>query len=266
MAMCAKLSARFSGKMSDFVINTNLPQRAKIVALGEKYSDILDEPLKKLGLLPVYVPDNPCVDARLSGHADLSLFHAGGDRIFLAPYLKNSDFAQFLGKIGFIVEYADINQSEKYPHDAQLNIASIGRAIVYGKKTAYRPIVEYLTIAQKLTVIPINQGYAKCSILAVDERSIITQDRGAAQACAAAGFDVLCIESGYVSLPGFEYGFLGGSGFKLSADILAFTGTLDEHPDKKRILDFLHTRGVKPVYLTERPVFDVGSIIPLTEY
>lgn len=266
MAMCAKLSARFSGKMSDFVINTNLPQRAKIVALGEKYSDILDEPLKKLGLLPVYVPDNPCVDARLSGHADLSLFHAGGDRIFLAPYLKNSDFAQFLGKIGFIVEYADINQSEKYPNDAQLNIAAIGSTFVYGKKTAYRPIVDCLTNIQKWKSIPINQGYAKCSILTVDERSIITQDRGAAQACAEAGFNILSVEPGYVSLPGFEYGFLGGSGFKLSADILAFTGTLDEHPDKKRILDFLHTRSVKPVYLTERPVFDVGSIIPLTEY
>lgn len=257
---------RFLGKMSDFVINPNLPRRAKIVVLGEKYADILDKSLNMLGLSPIYVPDNPSVDARLSGHVDLSVFHAGEDRVFLAPYLKNTGFAQYLEKNGFFIEYADINQSEKYPNDAQLNITACGSALVYGRKTAYPPIINYLTNNHKFTAIPINQGYAKCSILAADEHSIITQDRGAAQACAAAGFDVLCVAPGYVSLPGFEYGFLGGSGFKLSADTLAFTGTLDEHPDKERILDFLHARGVKPVYLTDRPVFDVGSIIPLVEY
>lgn len=252
--------------MSDYVIYPNLPQRAKVVALGEKYADILDKPLNMFGLLPIYVPDNPYVDARLSGHADLSVFHAGGDRVFLAPYLKNTSFAQYLEKTGFFIEYADINQSEKYPNDAQLNIAACGSALVYGRKTAYRPIVDFLTNNCEFTAIHINQGYAKCSILTVDERSIITQDRGAAQACAAAGFDVLCVAPGYVSLPGFEYGFLGGSGFKLSADTMAFTGTLDEHPDKERILDFLYARGVKPVYLTDRLLFDIGGIIPLTEY
>ena len=111
----------------------------------------------------------------------------------------------------------------------------------------------------------IKQGYAKCSALIVDERSIISQDRGLTRAAAAAGLDVLQISPGHVALDGFEYGFLGGAGFKISRDKLCFTGVLDIHPDKGRILDFLSARGIRPLYLTDRPVFDIGSAIPLTE-
>lgn len=255
----------FLGKMSKFVESPNLPQRARIVALGEKYADILDKPLKTQGLSPLYAPNNPDVDPRLSGHADLSVFHAGWDRIFLAPYLRYTDFAKKLTEIGFLIEYTDINQNKKYPFDAQLNIAAFGKHFVYGKKTAYSSIVRNLTIDEHMSGLAINQGYAKCATVVVDENSIITADRGEAQACLEAGIDVLLVEPGHVELPGFEYGFLGGASFKLSKNAIAFTGALDKHPDKERILDFLHERGVSPVYLTEKAVFDVGSILPLTE-
>ena len=112
---------------------------------------------------------------------------------------------------------------------------------------------------------PVRQGYAKCSMLVVDERSIITQDAGIARAARGIGLNVLEIMPGYVALDGFEYGFLGGAGFKPAAGIIAFTGTLDAHPDRLRILTFLAARGVSAVYLTGLPVFDIGSAIPITE-
>lgn len=252
-------------KMADFVLDANLPKRAHCVIIGEKYSQILRKPLEKHDIMPLFVPDNPNVDKRLRGHADLSVFHAGGEKIWLAPYLRESALAAQLAELGARVRIADIAQCAAYPHDAQLNLAAFGGTFIYSPKASYAPAVEYLTATRKMRGIPVRQGYGRCSVLAVDKRSVITQDAGIARAARDAGLDVLEIASGHVALDGFEYGFLGGAGFKLSDDIVAFTGTLDEHPDKPRILAFLAAHGVSAVYLTELPVFDIGSAIPITE-
>lgn len=242
-----------------------MPSNVKVVIIGEKYEKTLYKPLDKYGIRIICLPNNKCVDERLSSHADISVFHAGGERIWLAPHLRNSDFAHELAALGSRIEFAAIEQCPAYPGDAQLNIAALASAFIYAPKVSYSPIVDYLTNERGFTAVASRQGYAKCSVLVVDERSIITQDRGIARAARTAALDVLEISPGYVSLDGFEYGFLGGAGFKLSDDTLAFTGTLDTHPDKERILGFLAARGIHPVYLTDQPVFDIGSAIPIIE-
>ena len=251
--------------MADFVLSPNLPLAADTVIIGKKYADLLQKPLQNLNIRPLFVPDNPNVDMRLSGHADLSVFHAGGERLWLAPYLRETEFSKALYEFGTDTVYANIAQRVEYPHDAQLNIAALGRAFFYNPKVSYSPIAKYLTNVKGMYPLSIKQGYAKCSALIVDERSIISQDKGLTRAAAAAGMDALQISPGHVVLDGFEYGFLGGAGFMISRDVLCFTGVLDAHPDKERILDFLSARGIKPLYLTGRPIFDIGSAIPLTE-
>lgn len=251
--------------MADFVRNANLPVCADSIILGEKYSHKLSNPLKSLNISPIFVPDNPNVDVRLSGHADLSVLHSGGDKLFLAPYLKRTEFAQNIADMGADIEFADILQRDKYPFDAQLNIALVGNLFIYNSRVSYLSVVKYLTIERGFHGINCRQGYAKCSVLVVDESSIITQDRGIARVANVAGLNVLEIEAGHVALDGFEYGFIGGAGFKLSSNVLAFTGKIDAHPDKERILAFISSRNIMPVYLTDEPVFDIGSAIILTE-
>ena len=114
-------------------------------------------------------------------------------------------------------------------------------------------------------IVDCRQGYAKCSVCVVDEGAIITADRGVETAARKAGLDVLLIEPGYIFLDGFTFGFIGGSSFKISRSKLAFTGTLDAHPNKEDIIHFLKVHEVEPVYLTERLIFDIGSGIPITE-
>ncbi len=251
--------------MAEFVKAPNLPNDANIVIIGEKYAEKLTKPLRKWGITPLFVPNNPDVDPRLAGHADLSVFHAGGERVYLAPFLRGSDFAKKLEALGVDVMFADISQALTYPHDAQLNIAALADTVIYNPKVSYLPTVEYLTIEKNYKAVSSKQGYAKCSTLAVNVCSLITQDPGIARAAMNAGLDVLQIEPGNVELSGFSCGFIGGAGFKLSKSELAFTGTLDTHPDKPRILAFLAERNITPVYLTADPIFDIGSAIPLTE-
>lgn len=252
-------------KMADFVLRANLPHAVRALIIGEKYMDILKAPLARRGITCIALPDNPCVDARLSGHADLSAFHAGGARLWLAPQLKGGAFAGALSALGADIKYADIAQGDVYPRDAQLNIAALGRAIIYNPAVAYMPIVESFTKGDACRAVICRQGYAKCSCVVVDEGAIITSDRGIARAAECAGLEVLLISPGHVTLDGFEYGFMGGAAFKLSDDVIAFTGRLDSHPDAERILAFLARRGISPVYLTDIPAFDIGGAIPLTE-
>ena len=75
--------------------------------------------------------------------------------------------------------------------------------------------------------------------------------------------DVLRIRPGYIELIGYDYGFIGGAAFLINDHTLAFTGALDRHPDKDRILDFLAQHGVQPVFLTEVPIFDIGGAVAL---
>lgn len=251
--------------MSSFVVNANLPCNAETVILGKKYAGILQKPLIKCGVSPLFVPDNPDVDKRLSGHADLSVFFAGGEWILLAPFLKGSQFAKTLDEMGLMIAFADIAQHEKYPFDAQLNAFYVGTRLIYNKKVTAREIVEKLTNDGGVRFLSGRQGYAGCSVCGVDENSIITSDAGIAALCSADGMDVLKICPGTFALDGFESGFIGGCTCKLSADKLAFTGRIDDHPDKDKIFSFLESHGVDAVFLTDFPAFDIGGAIPITE-
>ena len=249
--------------MSKFVLKPNLSEKADIVLLGDRYRDKLDGALIKHGLRPIYVPDNPYVDERLSGHADLSVLHLGENRLVLAPFLKNSNFSKRINELGSEISFSD-TQMRAYPFDSTLNICICGEVFFCNPKSVDRACVDILGM-RGVEPLSVKQGYTKCAVCVVDESSIITSDRGIHTAAEKAGFASLLIKEGHIELEGFPYGFIGGSSFKISAGELAFTGSINDHPDAGIIFDFLESRGIEPVFLTDDTIFDVGSILPLTE-
>lgn len=251
--------------MMRFVETPNLPVCASTVIIGEKYCNILQNGIKSLGINALFMPDNPYVDPRLSGHADLSVLHLGGNRLLLAPYLKRSSFSQQLEDRGFDIRFADIEQSALYPNDAQMNVCILGDKVIYNPKTVPDTIVKYLTIENGAIQISSRQGYSRCSVCVVNDNAIITADEGICRSAKAHGIDVLKIMPGYIDLPGFDYGFVGGASFKISDTKLAFTGGLDRHPDAEQIIEFTSLHNVDIVYITDKPAFDIGGAIPITE-
>lgn len=141
--------------------------------------------------------------------------------------------------------------------ESALNICIVGDYSICNEQTSGMRL-------SWLKRIPVKQRYARCSICVVDERSIITADHGIAKSCQGL-LDVLEIEPGHIELPGFDYGFIGGCSFKLNAHELAFTGNLRTHPDAERIESFLRERGVKSVCMTDGPLLDIGSAVPVQE-
>lgn len=250
--------------MSRFVSESNLPQVCSSLIYGEKYAQKLGKPLGSLHIESIFLPDNPYIYPRLSGHADLSVLHAGGEKFFLAPYLKGSAFAEKLQARGAKLCFPDLRQGRDYPQDAQLNMCILGKHVICNPKTADASIVDYLTNSG-MKLISTRQGYSRCVVCVVDADSIITEDRGIAAAAEANGLHVLLIKPGYVRLDGYPYGFIGGAAFKPAAGQLAFTGNIDAHPDREAILSFLSERGIEPVFLTRESAFDIGSAIPILE-
>jgi len=249
----------------NYIANANLPINTKTVLIGEKYSELLKNPLLNMGISPLFVPDNPFVDKRVAGHVDLSLFHFGSDELAASPYLKGSALSKTLEDYGFKLNFPCSVQGETYPFDADFNLCFFGNNLIYNPKTANHSIVEYLTNVRELKKIKVRQGYSRCSVCIVNENAIISSDAGICSRAVEAGISVLKISPGYVELSGYNYGFIGGATFKITENIIAFTGHLDNHPDKDAILNFISLHNVDPVYITNLPAFDIGSAIQIVE-
>lgn len=252
--MSEKPSERYSEKMSEDTLGK------KRIIIGEKYCPLLSNSLKRLGYDIIPLPDNPFVDTRLSGHADLSVFYCGGNTVFAAPYLKNTEFAEKIQNLDYNFRICDIKQGAKYPNDVQMNLCSCGNSYIYMPGSSCTEITEILN-EEGREGIPCRQGYCNCSICTVNESSVITADRGISAILSARGFDVLEISPGYISLEGFDYGFIGGASFMLDDKTLAFTGSLEHHPQFNEIESFIKSKKVRPIFLSNFPAFDIGSAI-----
>ena len=246
--------------MMSIIKNPHLPEgEVRRIIIGEKYRKVLENPLKKHNISIICAENNPYVDERLSGHVDLSVVHLGDNRIIAAEYLKDSELINKLVESGFEAEFVDNPKNRDYPNDALLNVCILGEKVICNPKTSEPGI------CRDRTVISCNQGYTKCSVIAVDCKSIITSDKLIARNAAMYGIETLLVNDCFVKLHGFDKGFIGGTAFKISNNKIAFTGAIDCIETKNAIESFLNERGIEAVYLTNEKIIDIGSAIPIIE-
>lgn len=248
--------------MPHFVMKSNLPEgKLCVAAAGEDYYEVLEKGLAPFGVTLLKAPKNPKVDSRLASHIDLSVFHFGGSRFLLAKSLASSEFELALRLLGADLVFAEREQGTGYPEDASLCALGAGSALFHN----FRHSDEQLPRFYGGKHAHVKQGYTKCACCLVSERAAITADKGLKRAMTDAGMAVLEISPGLAELAGFPEGFIGGAAFKLSGAVLAFTGKIENSGEKQRIDRFLQLHGVKAVYLTDRRLFDAGSVIPVLE-
>lgn len=171
-----------------------------------------------------------------------------------------------------------------YPDDICFNACCTGRYFIHNLKYTSSVLLSFIygsaTLSQishageytcnsdcfdnriEATLIPVNvmQGYAKCSIVVVDENSIITYDDGITKACRMAGMDVLHVHAGNILLPGYSTGFIGGCSGRIGNEIV-FNGDLSAHPDFHIIKSFIEGRNLNCTWFSGYPLTDIGSII-----
>lgn len=149
----------------------------------------------------------------------------------------------------------------KYPDNVALNAAFIGNKLIC-KESALHPIVKDYCKSENIEIINVNQGYAKCSALIIDENSIITDDESIANASKKAGIDVMKIEKGDIYLDDKNYGFIGGSSAVIG-DSVYFFGDINSHINADKIKAFIEKRQLNIICTGTHNLIDIGGVISL---
>lgn len=234
--------------------------RVTVVAVSEAADEALFQKLNELDIEVIKTLKNNNV-TDINYHSDLFLLNASQNALFIDESQRNS-FVKYL-TIGY--ELKEISSVKSpYPDDCRLNCVVMGDKIICNEKTVCSEIAEYArNIGYRF--IHVNQGYTKCSVCIVNDNALITDDESIYNACQNNQIDSILISKGSIRLKGFDYGFIGGCTGLINKNKLLFNGDLNYHTDCNKITDFLNKHGVGPVIIENRPLEDIGSIIPLCE-
>ena len=160
---------------------------------------------------------------------------------------------------GVKIDFIPTPTSGEYPHDVGLNAAMFGGYLICNVKHTNKKIIEYAKKTGK-NIIDVKQGYTKCSVCIVDEKSIITSDDSIYKKAMQNNINVLLIVKGHINLEGYDCGFIGGCSGLIDKNKLAFTGNIKLHPDYENIKSFCNNRGVEIISLSDKKLYDYGSL------
>ena len=149
-----------------------------------------------------------------------------------------------------------------YPAEVMINAVVTEKFMICNVKTVSKELIAAArSLYPDIMMINVAQGYAKCNVVVVDDRSFITEDEGIYNALNGIdGIKVLKIGQGHVDLPGYSRGFIGGASGRIG-DGIWFNGDLNRHPDAERIIEFISSCGLKVRSFAGRKLTDIGSII-----
>lgn len=218
--------------------------------LDSRAPDTMRRAICERGIVPILLPPFESLPAPVCAHPDLLLYDLGEMLLVYRDYYEaHRELFE-----GFLVRTTDHTVKDKYPQDVGMDALRLGQNIFCLPKYTCPEILEGRNI------VPVKQGYAACAALKVSESAIVTADAGIAQAAEEKGSAVLRISAGHIQLPGYDYGFIGGTAF-LWQKALYFAGDLEMHPDGAAIADFCNKHGVKTISLVKgMPLWDLGFL------
>lgn len=231
---------------------------SRALMIGERYRPRLEKPLEGLGIEALWMRDNPCVDPRLAGHADLSAIRLGKLIVAAEHIIADPLFVNDLTNRGYKLISAEKEQGTRYPADVNLCACVAANRLIHNLRYTDPAILKCFD-GEKIHV---NQGYSRCSCCVVDTDALISSDSGIELAARKNGIEVLKINAGGISLAGFDYGFIGGAMIALD-DAVLLSGRLENTRDMRSVESFIRNRGKLPVYLTEDTAFDIGGAVVL---
>lgn len=246
-----------------FVTNPNLPENpVRLAVVDCRISSEAEAELNMLGVKLLKMQPHQSLYTAVCSHPDMLLHHIGGETIVYAPGTDPA-LLSTLTSYGFSLLKGASLLSPAYPADTAYNVARVGNRYFHNLKYTDPVLGEQL---EKLGVEPVHveQGYTKCSVFPLDENSIITTDAGIAKTAGKKGLEVLLLEGERsIRLPGLNYGFIGGAGGMLGKSVCCFNGNIEKIACYKDVSAFLSRKNFTLKGLSNGPVTDIGSILPL---
>jgi hypothetical protein len=232
----------------------------KTVLLDERVSEECLRSLMLRGFSPITLPRYPALPEAIGAHCDTLLFKYGNKIITSADYCEYaafvfSDLRERHPDIN--IAFSSDTLGSSYPNDCRFNALTVGNRLVCKAASISESV---LRLAQEcgLTVVDSNQGYAACTVLMIDENNAVTADKGMARLLRSLSVKVTEISEGGISLPPYEYGFIGGASF-VCGDTVYFFGNPARHPDGELIREAILSAGKKLCALSDAPLADIGG-------
>lgn len=216
--------------------------------------------IKEYGFEPILMPPASYLQSGVASHTDMLIFIGFGKLFCHASYYDgNKDLIDLIALAADLDLSVSTEQTgEKYPFDVLFNACLLGNKLICNEKTVSKLILDAAKAAG-CEIISVPQGYTKCSVCIVSDNAIITADKAIAAAGCAAGIDVLTVSEGHISLPPYNFGFIGGSCGECGGKVY-FCGSIDSHPDGSKIKEFCKKHGKTAISLSDRELTDVGSL------
>lgn len=188
-------------------------------------------------------------------HADMQCLKIG-EKYFILNECKK--LYQFLKQYNPTI--ISKTAQKNYPDNVLLNCLYLNNSL-YGNLSAVADEVKDYCYRNNIKTVNVNQGYARCSTLVIEEKAVITADNSIKNALESNGVEVLKIREGHIILEGFDYGFIGGAGGKINNKIIFF-GNITNHPDFDKIETFIkkHNNDIH-IICPQMPLIDIGGII-----
>ncbi len=235
----------------------------KVLIVDNRIPEGCERYLIKEGFSLLKLPADPTLGSAVASHPDTVLFHFGNEMVTTADYCDVaayifSDIREYRPdvKIGFT---ADV-RSEKYPYDCIFNALVIGKYL-FCKSDTISDGVRMIAERQGLEIVHTNQGYPACSVLHFGNAAI-TADLGLGELLKRYGVKVTMIRQGSISLPPYQYGFIGGASGVVGHKVYFF-GNLNTHPDAEKIRKAIEDEGYLAISMDEGELRDLGGIIAL---
>jgi len=237
--------------------------KVKLMLIDGRTPVAILEKLSSLGIDFILTEKCNSVHESISYHPDIQLHPLGNGRFAVCP--KSFEIlSKKLSAYGLEIICGTNPLKSNYPSDIAYNVARIGEICLHNFKYT-EPIIKKYFEDNGFIMANVRQGYSKCSVVILNKSAIITSDKGIHEAGLINGIDSLLISPGNIMLDGESYGFIGGCTGLISPEVLAITGSIEKHPDYKRIMDFANKHNVDILFLSEQTPIDVGSLIPVLE-
>ena len=112
----------------------------------------------------------------LRKHADLGICLVSRKRAVCPPE-SSAYYKEKLKPYGIEIITGKTSPGSNYPGDSAYNVGIVGKKCFLNKDVCDSLLYEIL-ISEGYEIINVKQGYTKCSLCPIDERSFITADKG----------------------------------------------------------------------------------------
>lgn len=194
------------------------------------------------------------------GHPDIYCTNING-KVILASNIHTDK------KLSSVELYGE-NVESSYPKDVKYNVCVTKKYAIGNFKYVAKEVKEEI-MRQNLEIISVNQGYTKCSLIALNDQSYITSDIGIKDVLEKRGLSVMYVDSSSIKLLDKNgnyskmHGFIGGATFLFDNKFILF-GDIDKlNVDKEAFRNFIKLNGYEIIDFKGEDIIDYGGCIEI---